>query len=421
MIIRYRVKQWLKNVLRGPLRNLRWLLIRLELSAMRMANRGLPFVSIEHNRLYPPKNSCASTVDWISQFGRKMQADIQLVDATYIAINKAPKTIYEHVRRTLSMDQDYVCPQTFVACVPRGRVLADGIIITPDDQLLDDVSVTFRSQADKLANIRRYWSAQRITDVDGTVAVLATYGGALYYHWLFQLLPRFELIRRAGHNVADIDHFLISTPKNQFQRESLEALSIDNTKIIDSSTAPYLRARKLIVPSVPLSGGCYAPWMCEFLRSTFLSGYDRQGKSPVRRLYILRGTAGYRRVLNEAEVVQFLSRFGFEAVLLETLTVRQQAAAMASCDVVIAPHGGGLSNLVFCSPGTKVIEIFSPELVAAYYWKLSNQLGLDYYYMLGNGPAAALEPNYAQSWDAHRDIEVDLKSLESTLTLAGVG
>jgi len=141
MIIGYRVKQWLKNVLRKPLRNLRWLLIRVELSAMRMANQ-LPFVSIEHNRLYPPKNSCASTLDWISQFGRKMQADIQLVDASYIAVNKAPKTIYAHVRRTLSMDQDYVCPQTFVACVPRGRVLADGIIITPDDQLLDDVSVT---------------------------------------------------------------------------------------------------------------------------------------------------------------------------------------------------------------------------------------------------------------------------------------
>jgi capsular polysaccharide biosynthesis protein len=419
MIIGYRVKQWLKNVLRKPLRNLRWLLIRVELSAMRMANQ-LPFVSIEHNRLYPPKNSCASTLDWISQFGRKMQADIQLVDASYIAVNKAPKTIYAHIRRTLSMDQDYVCPQTFVACVPRGRVLADGIIITPDDQLLDDVSVTFRSSADTLANIRRYWSAQQIRDVDGTVAVLATYGGSLYYHWLFQLLPRFELIRRAGHNVEDIDHFLVSTPKAQFQRESLEALAIDNNKIIDSSTAPYLRARKLIVPSVPLSGGCFAPWMCEFLRSTFLSGYDRQGKSSGRRLYILRGNASYRRVLNEAEVVQHLGRLGFEAMLFETLTVRQQAATMASCDVVVAPHGGGLSNLVFCSPGTKIIEIFSAELVAAYYWKLSNQLGLDYYYMLGKAPAAALEPNYAQSWDAHRDIEVDLDTLRKTLALARV-
>ena len=74
---------------------------------MRMANRGLPFVSIEHNRLYPPKNSCASTLDWISQFGRKMQADIQSVDTTYVAVNTGQ-------RRPVRQDQG-------LAAAPRHR------------------------------------------------------------------------------------------------------------------------------------------------------------------------------------------------------------------------------------------------------------------------------------------------------------
>lgn len=203
-----------------------------------------------------------------------------------------------------------------------------------------------------------------------------------------------------------------------YQRESLEALAIDPSKIIDTSSAPYLRARKLIVPSVPLSGGCYAPWMCEFLRRTFLAGGDQVSSG--RRVYILRGKSTYRRVLNEPDVIQFLSGLGFEALQFETLTVREQAAAMASSNVVVAPHGGGLSNLVFCSPQTKVIEIFSPELVAGYYWKLSNQLGLDYYYMLGRGPSAGAAPDYVQSWDARADIDVDLQSLGKTLALAGI-
>ena len=344
-----------------------------------------------------------------------------MVDATYTALNKKPRTIYRHIRRTLLTDQEYACPLTFVAFVPRGRVLSEGMVITPDNQLLDDVSVDFRDPASsKLAHISREWSGQRITAVDGTVAVLATAGGNLYYHWLFQLLPRLELIRRAGIDLGTIDHFLVNPVRTSYQRESLEALAIDDRRIIDSSTAPYLKARNLIVPSVPLSGGCFAPWMCEFLRRTFLTDSDRLSKSSGRRVYILRGNAGYRRVLNETEVVQFLSRLGFEAMQFETMTVREQAAAIASSDVVVAPHGGGLSNLVFSAPGTKVIEIFSPELVAAYYWKLSNQLGLDYYYMLGKGPSAAVDPDYAQAWDARADIEVDLKSLENTLALAGV-
>jgi capsular polysaccharide biosynthesis protein len=420
MIVAYRIKNWLKKALRNPLRNFTRYRIRSELTIIRLANRLLPFLNIEAERLYPPATCCTSTVDWISQYGTNIQAEIRLVDAAYTALNRAPKTIYEQVRQTLSRDKNYACPQTFVASIPSGRVLADGIVITPNNQLLDDVSVTFRAPSDSLTHISRNWSAQRITEIDGTVAVLATYGASLYYHWIFQLLPRFELIRRAGISLETIDYFLVSTPNARFQHESLEALAI-NDRIIHSSTAPHLRARKLVVPSIPLGGGCFAPWMCEFLRRTFLSPNDMPRKSlSRRRIYIPRGTAGYRRVLNEAEVLQFLNRFGFEPVSFETLTVRQQAAAMAACDVVIAPHGGGLSNLVFCSSGTKVIEIFSPELVAAYYWKLSNQLGLDYYYVLGKGPSAALEPDYSQSWDAYADIEIDLPSLEKTLVLAGV-
>jgi capsular polysaccharide biosynthesis protein len=86
----------------------------------------------------------------------------------------------------------------------------------------------------------------------------------------------------------------------------------------------------------------------------------------------------------------------------------------------VAPHGAGLCNIVFCSPGTKVIEIFSPELVTLFYWKLSNQLGLDYYYMLGKGSAHSHAPDYPQSWDSHADIEVDLATLEESLDLAGI-
>ena len=418
-MIAYRFEQWLKNVLRNPWKNLRRLLRTTELIVLRTANKALPFVNIDHSRLYPPKASCASTIDWISQFGGKIHADIRLIDGTYTARNKTPKTIYGHVRESLLRDQEYLCPSSFVAVVPNGRVLPEGIVITPDDQLLDDVSVDFRGPiGSKLANISRDWQAHRVTDVNGAVAVLATAGGNLYYHWLFQLLPRIELIKRAGWDLAGIDHFLVNTMRAPYQRESLEALAIDPSKIIDTSSAPYLRARKLIVPSVPLSGGCYAPWMCEFLRRTFLAGGDQVSSG--RRVYILRGKSTYRRVLNEPDVIQFLSGLGFEALQFETLTVREQAAAMASSNVVVAPHGGGLSNLVFCSPQTKVIEIFSPELVAGYYWKLSNQLGLDYYYMLGRGPSAGAAPDYVQSWDARADIDVDLQSLGKTLALAGI-
>lgn len=420
MLFYYRVKNWLKSILKKPGKTLLRLPGKTKLISARLANRFLPFVSIENDRLYAPKATCASTLDWVSQFGKDKRADVRLVDVGYVAAHKPPASIYKKARQNLLMDENYLCPQTFVACIPNGRVLSEGLVVTTDDQLLDDVSVDFRGPPEtKLANISRDWSMQRLTHIDGTVAVLSTCAANLYYHWLFQLLPRFELIRRAGIDLSTIDYFLVNRLGSPYQRESLEALAIENSKIIESCSAPYLRARKLIVPSVPLTGGCFPPWMCEFLRTTFMNKADRVTKSH-RRIYIGRGSAGYRRILNEAKVIEFLGHFGFEAMIFETLTVGQQAAIMASCEAVVAPHGGGLSNLVFCSPGTKVVEIFSPELVAGYYWKLSSRLGLDYTYVLGTGAAATIDPDYPQSWDAHVDIKVDIGNLEKTLALAGI-
>ena len=264
------------------------------------------------------------------------------------------------------------------------------------------------------------WKLEPLTEVNGRVAVLATEAADLYYHWLFQLLPRYNLIERAGIRVSDIDYYYVNSQRSRFQRETLALLGIEPSKVIAGDKVPYLRARELIVPSVPLGASCFRPWMLDFLREKFLPKNWREMQPSGRRLYISRGLAGYRRVLNENEVVSFLTERGFEVAAMESMSVPEQAAMMAGCDVVIGPHGGGMSNLVFCTPGTKVVEIYSPELVATYFWRLSNRLGLDYYYMLGKGKLTTLESDYPQSWDAHQDIEVDLNVLEKTLTLAGI-
>ena len=420
-IVAYRPMHWLKRNLRPSWRKLRRMPHRVNLFAVRIAVRIFPLIAIERHRLYPPARYCSTTAEWISTAGNDINASITRVDAASIVSNPLPKTIHKGVRQQFLTDETYAYPETFVATIPRGRVLKRGLVITPDGQLLQDVSTYFPDPPETLASsISVEWKFEKLTPIEGRVAVLTTDGANLYYHWLFQLLPRFELIRRAGIETSRIDYFVVNSQKSRFQRETLALLGIDHAKIIASDQVPYLTARELVVPSVPLGGGCFRPWMTDFLRASFLSMNHKKIRSSGRRLYISRAKAGYRRVLNEPDVVELLRRRGFETAAFETLSVSQQAAAMASCDAVVAPHGGGLSNIVFCSPGTKVIEIFSPELVAGYFWKLSNQMNLDYYYLLGKGAPATLQVDYPQSWNAGTDIEVDLEMLEKTLTLANI-
>jgi capsular polysaccharide biosynthesis protein len=416
----YRQKNWIKKLFRPSWKWLMRLPERARLSGARTAARILPFIAIDRDRLYPPTEVCESTPEWVSKVGQQYAAKITNVDATCTVSNPLPKTAHGSVRQQFLIDRTHVFPETFVATIPGGRVTNRGFVMTPDRQFLHDVSVYFYAPRTVAAALAHEWKLEPLTEINGRVAVLTTEAASLYYHWLFQLLPRYELMRRARVELGDIDHYFVNSRKSRFQRETLAALGIDPSKIIDGDQVRHLRARELVVPSVPLGAGCFRPWMTEFLRDSFVPKNCLHARPSGRRLYISRGQAAYRRTLNEEEVVKLLYHRGFEVFQMERLSVQEQAAVMASCEAVVAPHGGGLSNIVFCSPGTKIIEIFSPELVATYFWKLSNQLNLDYYYLLGNGPAATLDPDYLQSWDARADIEVDLEMLERTLKLANI-
>jgi Glycosyltransferase 61 len=369
--------------------------------------------------LYPPHAVCESSRQWVSRADRKFSAKFREVDPPQTISYNLPKTVHPAVRQQFEVEHTW--SETFITTFLGGRATKRGFIITPDDYFLNDVSVYFCAPRATVAEaLSEDWKLEPLVEVNGRVAVLATEAAGLYYHWLFQLLPRFELLRRGGIKLRDIDYYYVNSQRSRFQRDTLMSLGIEPSKIIDGNEVPYLKARELVVPSVPLGASCFRPWMIDFLRDSFLPKNWREMGPTGRRLYISRGLAGYRRVLNETEVIRFLSERGFEVAAMETMSVPEQAAVMAACDVVVGPHGGGMSNLVFCMPGTKVIEIYSPELVATYFWKLSNQLGLDYYYMLGKGSQATLEADYPQSWDAHEDIEVDLDVLERTLALAGL-
>jgi len=417
----YRQKNWIKSLFRPSWRWLRRLPKRARLGGARTAARILPFISIDQDRLYPPTGVYDSTPEWVSRAGKQYSANIINVDAACAVSNLLPKTVHGSVRQQFITDQTLVFPETFVATIPGGRVTSRGFVMTPDRQFLHDVSTYFHDPRRTVtAALAHDWKLEPLTEINGRVAVLTTEAASLYYHWLFQLLPRYELMKRAGVELGDIDHYFVNSRRSKFQRETLAVLGIDSSKIIDGDQVRHLRARELVVPSVPLGAGCFRPWMTEFLRESFIPNNGRDAKSSARRLYISRGQASYRRTLNEEEVIKLLCHRGFEVFQMEGLSVQEQAAVMASCEAVVAPHGGGLSNIVFCSPRTKIIEIFSPELVATYFWKLSNQLNLDYYYLLGKGPPATLNSDYPQSWDARADIEVDLEMLERTLKLANV-
>jgi capsular polysaccharide biosynthesis protein len=236
---------------------------------------------------------------------------------------------------------------------------------------------------------------------------------------MFDVLPRLELLHLSEIPSSTIDYFLTNY-RFPFQHETLSRLAIPDDRILDPANYSHIQAKQLIVPSFPASISWMPGWVCEFLRRVFLEEEAIANSKKIERLYISRNHTANRRIINESEITNLLDQFGFQTVVLESLSVTEQAALLSQASVVIAPHGGGLTNGVFCQPETKVIELFSPNYVYPCYWLVSQWCHLDYYYLLGELPIGTYSNQLLYPNPRTEDILIDPSKLLELLKLAGI-
>ncbi len=336
---------------------------------------------------------------------------------------KPPHTTDKHINYSFRFGEEVNLPASFVVVIPEGRFWlsedeASSAVITPDNKIIGDLSpespALSPGHPDKHPGKHSIFSRSslpKIQYIDGNVVILAGLLNYVYFHWLFDILPRIHLLNLSGIAPESIDYFVVNN-KLPFQRETLQILGIAENQIIEVATSHHIQAKKLIVPSFPGTIAWMPKWACDYLKKSLhqlnLPSLALKNK---KRIYISRNKSTNRRLINEEEIIDFLQQYDFEVVNLESMSVRQQADLLSQAEVVISPHGSGLSNLVFCQKGTKVIEILSPFYVYHCYWLISNLLELEYYYVLGE---------VLGSWHLHKllysdsrteDIYVDKKLL----------
>ena len=321
----------------------------------------------------------------------------------------------------------------FVVTIPKGRswaapqknswIICDALaVITPDRYLLGDLSRYYPwmlpvcpYQERNEHSIYEQENLPPVEKIEGKVALLSTLAGHVYYHWMFDLLPRIELIRRSGIKLGEIDWFVVNSVSKDYQRETLRLLGIPDLKIVESDRHPHIEATELIVPSFPGYMDWVPPGTMQFLRQTFLPKISLAKTNVGKKIYISRAKAKNRQVINETEVNKLITSQGFKTVFLEDMSVLEQAATFANAEVIIAPHGSGLTNLVFCSPNTKVVELFSPNYLRTDYWMISQHLMLQHYYLVGeNFDCIPLRSLMYQN-PLTEDIFVNLDSLQLVL------
>ena len=278
------------------------------------------------------------------------------------------------------------CEDAFSACIEKGKVVGDCFVFTPDGELIIDSGPNYPFSVERHLDLdhaeQLYSSLPDPVQIDGRVLVLNSFGPWNYYHWTLDIITKLAMV-----DLSTID-LVWTYSDSSFQQEYLSAFGIGPDKILTAKRVAYWQARELVYTSAHPRRAASV----DFLRSTAreLFGVELQNEAH-RRLYISRRDSAGRHVVNNDEVLECLRPLGFEEIVLSDLGVQEQMQLFADAEFIIGPHGAGLINGIFSRPQTKVIELFSPQLVVPPFYHQLTNAQLNYAFLVGEGDEGGAE------------------------------
>lgn len=297
-------------------------------------------------------------------------------------------------------------PRLSVALFENCLVNRYGFVMLEDGTVISDIGYrhNVKRSVQALEDAR---TQEQLTEIDAPV-ILAN-GHNNYYHWHMNWLPRIVLADRFADLRAH--KVLIHEQPSAYVLDSLKAVTGRGPEDILELNRGCFRVKQLYVPT-PFPNPLHAPFAVRSyngLRKPVFHGRRRN-------LYISRGDATARRILNEAELIALLEQYDFEIVQPELLSYQAQIDLFSQAGIVVGAHGAGLTNMLFCTPGFSVVELFN-EYYTRVYWSLARAMGVKHYKMLQSdqveyGPEPAPSKVH-RTKNAH--FHVDLTQMETVL------
>ena len=380
----------------------KWLATRA--STLRAVTAGTGMARFVQNPVRTADASllCANDVD-----AARAGVRCAIVHPNVFASRTLPPGLDEHARRVFADVQHAGSNGGTVFQLTDGRVWgADGAIVTRDRRLLSDLSPAIRlaPEAHPAFQSPIFAKPQRI---EGRVAVLTGPSPDNLSHWLFGLLPRACLLDQWSPGLEGLDWVLVPPVRTSFQAECLTRYGVPRDKIIEVETGSFLEAREIVAPSFISPAYVATSWFLDDLRRRFDDVAPATG-SP--RIWVSRANAPGRRITNESAMDAVIADYGLTTVCLERLPFIEQVALFKGADIVVAPHGAGLSQLAFARPGTGVVELFSAAYVNAMYWCLADQGRLRYRCCGGKSSSHAMRRDLVRE-----DVTVDIDNIRAAL------
>jgi len=232
-----------------------------------------------------------------------------------------------------------------------------------------------------------------------------------YWHWIVDCLTRLEGIEFYQQQTGIKPQLIIDANPTSWQLDSLRLLGYQPQDYIRWNKS-RMRVKKLIVSSFRRHYdevySIESPLASCWIRERMLSNIPKceANKLFSSKIFISRRKAGGRRILNEHDVMVTLAKFGFVSYVLEEMNFTDEVKLFSQAKIVIAPHGAGLTNIIF-SQNLTLIELFGSS-ISPCFANLARGLGFNYGYLMCQSPHTALRYH-------DRDLIVNITELKKLL------
>jgi capsular polysaccharide biosynthesis protein len=311
-----------------------------------------------------------------------------------------------------SHELEQLIPATTLLQFEDVRVSSDGILFKHNHMLPESFAFPFNMDQWKRRSILKFFVSnyvlRRSRKVERDVLWIIDDWSTGYFHWLTDALTRLYVMRDR------LDDFVLLLPwdyeARDFAQSSLRPFNVKAVEFIGQNEV--LRCHRLFMPTHTAPSGQYNEEIIRGVRDLLLQAYGDPGYTGEGgRIYISRGRARKRRILNEDEVSNVLAEFGFQTIYAEDLSFAQQVEISSQARYLVSNHGAGMTNMLFMPEGSNVLELRHREdCINNCYFTLSSALNLNYFYQTCPSSSDLQDPHAA-------DLLVDANALRTNLTL----
>lgn len=367
---------------------------------------------VPYNHSFKPDGFYRTIDDYIKS-GVERNAKCIEIYPEYISHTNISEEFLDRCTKYTELPAVATIPSSKIIVLPEGRLYTESVenvsIITGNNKLLGEVS--YQNKPSNLIEDNLLLKQQFFIPVKrykGVVfhLLIGGSGSTNYFHWLFDSLARIHLLKKSGW-FDKVDWFVVPSYKVDYQRDSLSMLGISRDKIIEGDVELHIQADLLLASTYVRYFEHVPLWCCNFLRDNFLKSQTVENADTSPLVYISRRDANRRRIVNEDELIELLSGYGFKSYELTGLSFLEKIELFRKAKVVVAVHGAGQANLVFCDKGAEVLEIIPDGFVFPIFYDISNKVGVNYTYLISKADTAKTTIN--------SNIVVDLEEVREKI------